>query len=312
MSRISLGFTSRVVAAGLGLAWLTASPATAQMPEPTPSVPASPPSPEEPTPAVARVPTPGEAPADAPGPDSAVGKVAASASGVDAPIQSPGSSARYGIGVRTRWATVPRWLLGLFLDESVPLSSYTVGLEGFRRTGNFDVVLGVAWQSLSPSDGNWLGKGNPPATQTNFVQFEDLGAVSVDVALLRHVAFTRRVGMHYGGGVGLGIVTGKVLRTSAGSAGCAGQPGSTTDCHPVVCATGPCTEAELKATEGGTDGPSSPSRFREDHVPPVYPLVNLVTGLDFSFDARRDLSFKLDLGYFFPYLFVGAGVGYRL
>src|SRR3569623_430883 len=67
------------------------------------------------------------------------------------------TGARYGLGLRSRWTSVPSWMLGLFLKNSKSLSSYTVGLEGFRRHGDFDFVLGVAWQSLSPSAGNWLG-----------------------------------------------------------------------------------------------------------------------------------------------------------
>src|SRR3569623_871043 len=69
------------------------------------------------------------------------------------------TGARYGLGVRARWVSVPSWLLGLFLKESMPISWDAVGLEGVRRLGDFDIVLGVCWQSLSPPDCNWLGKG---------------------------------------------------------------------------------------------------------------------------------------------------------
>jgi hypothetical protein len=204
-------------------------------------------------------------------------------------------------------------LFGAFLDQSVPLTSYTVGLEGFRRTGNFDFVLGLAWQSLSPSDGNWLGKGNLPSIDSDYVQFKGLGAVSLDVGFVLHTALTRVVGVHYGGGLGLGILTGKVLRTSDGSAGCRTNPGSVVDCHPVACATGPCTEAQLAATENplGSDTATTPSRFKQD-LPAVYPIVNLLTGLDFRIPRAPRLDLKVDLGYFFPYFFLGAGIAYRI
>jgi hypothetical protein len=231
---------------------------------------------------------------------------------VDATVQAP-ASARYGLGLRTRVTSIPKWLLGAFLDQSVPLTSYTVGLEGFRRTGNFDFVAGLAWQALSPSDGNWLGKGNLPSTDTDYVQFKGLGAISFDVGFVLHTALTRVVGVHYGGGVGIGFLTGKVLRTSDGSAGCGTNPGSAVDCHPVVCATGPCTESQLAATESpfGSDTATTPSRFKQT-LPTVYPIVNLLTGLDFRVPSVPRLDLKVDLGFFFPYFFLGAGVAYRI
>jgi hypothetical protein len=231
---------------------------------------------------------------------------------VDSALQAP-APARYGVGIRSRVTSVPKWLLGAFFDQSVPLTSYTIGIEGYRRSGNFDFVLGLAWQSLSPSDGNWLGQGHPPATDTDFVQFRDLGAVSLDAAFIFHSAFNRYVGMHYGGGVGLGIITGKLLRTSDGSPGCPANPGSAGDCFPVVCPTGPCTEAELKATESplGVDSATTPSRFRQT-LPSVYPIVNLVTGLDFQTPRLPAVDFKIDVGYFFPYFFLGGGISYRI
>lgn len=231
---------------------------------------------------------------------------------VDAALQAP-ASARYGVGLRSRVTSVPKWLLDAFLDQSVPLTSYTIGAEGFRRTGNFDFVVGLAWQSLSPSDGNWLGKGNPPSTDTDTVQFRGLGAVSLDVGVVLHTAVGEFVGLHYGGGVGLGILTGKILRTSNGSAGCANNPGSAVDCHPVVCATGPCNEVTLAATESpvGSDSATTPSRFKQT-LPSVYPIVNLVTGLDFRVPQAPKLEFKIDLGFFFPYFFLGGGIAYRI
>ena len=68
------------------------------------------------------------------------------------------TGARYGLGLRARWVSVPSWMLGLFTKQNKALSSYTLGLEGFRLFhGDFpDFVLGLAWQSLSPPDGNWL------------------------------------------------------------------------------------------------------------------------------------------------------------
>jgi hypothetical protein len=232
---------------------------------------------------------------------------------IDAAAQAA-SPARYGVGARLRLTSVPKWLLGLFLDQSVPLTSYTAGLEFFRRTGNFDFVLGVAYQSLSPNAGNWLGKGNDSSTETDYVQFDGLGAYSVDAAFILHTEFNDYFGMHYGGGVGIGITAGRMLRTSDGTPGCASSPGDPTKCFPVIpgCNQGPCTETQLDRTKGGTDSYDMPSRFSDGHVPTVYPIVNIITGLDVRLPNAPGLAIKFDIGYFFPYFFFGPSVAYQI
>jgi hypothetical protein len=246
-------------------------------------------------------------------PPAEVGAITGEVPMVDAAVQAP-TPASFGVGARLRLTSVPKWLLGLFLDESVPLTSYTAGLEFFRRSGNFDFVLGVAYQSLSPNAGNWLGKGNDASEETDYVQFDGLASYSVDGAFIAHTEFTENVGMHYGGGVGIGIVTGRMLRTSNGTDGCALSPGDPTKCFPKfdACPQGPCTEAQLKSREGGMDSPSSPSRYSDGHVPTVYPIINLVTGLDIRLPNVPGLAMKFEIGYFFPYFFCGPSVAYQI
>jgi hypothetical protein len=233
---------------------------------------------------------------------------------VDARTQDA-SGVRYGLAVRGRWITVPSWLLGVFLDQSKSLSSYSTGIEGFRRSGDFDFVLGVSWQAMSPPDGNWLGKGKKSAVDTDYIQFKSFGAISVDAAFILRTELNPYVYLRYGGGIGIGITTGKMLQTSDGTPGCATSPGDTTKCYPVLsppCAAGPCTESELKNSEGNTDSPQSGSRFKSTDIPAVYPIINLVTGLDFKIPNADGLEVKIDVGYFFPYFFVGGGVAYRI
>ncbi|MEP6653394.1 MAG: hypothetical protein ABJA82_08555 [Myxococcales bacterium] len=245
-------------------------------------------------------------------PPAETGAMTAEVPMVDAAAQAA-TPAKFGVGARLRLTSVPKWMLGLFLDQSVPLTSYTAGLEFFRRSGNFDFVLGLAYQSLSPNAGNWLGKGKDSSQDTDYVQFDGLASYSLDGAFIMHTEFTENVGMHYGGGVGIGIVTGRMLRTSNGSQpGCRLSPGDPTKCYPVVCPQGPCSEAQLRATEGGSDTASTPSRYSDGHVPTVYPIVNLVTGLDIRLPNVPGLAMKFEIGYFFPYFFFGPSVAYQI
>ena len=62
-----------------------------------------------------------------------------------------------------------------------------------------------------------------------------MGAISVDAAaFILRKDLSQYVTFHYGGGLGLAIVTGKMLRTSDGSPGCADSPGDVTKCYPVL------------------------------------------------------------------------------
>src|SRR5439155_23066821 len=93
----------------------------------------------------------------------------------EAPKQRP-ADLSYGVAARLRWVSVPAWMLNLFTKKNVPLSSWGTGISFFRRKSNFDMVVSVNYQNMSPSDGNWLGKGDshPANLDTDFVQFNGL------------------------------------------------------------------------------------------------------------------------------------------
>ncbi len=219
----------------------------------------------------------------------------------------------YGVGARLRWVSVPAWMLNLFTKRNVPLSSYAFAAEFMRRKGEFDFIVSVGYQNMSPDDGNWLGRGNNPATDTDYVQFKGLGFWGADASFVWHTFFNDWIGMHYGAGLGLGIVTGHMLRTSDGSPGCATNPGDYTKCYPVTlpapCPASGCTDASLAALGTGPDDPANPHRFTDPNVPPALPIVNVLVGLDFRLPHVRGWEAKLE-GGFYDAFFLGGGVGY--
>ena len=91
-------------------------------------------------------------------------------------------------------------MLNLFTKKNVPLSSWGTGISFFRRKSNFDMVVSVNYQNMSPSDGNWLGKGDshPANLDTDFVQFNGLALWALDVSFVWHTMFNEWFGMHYG------------------------------------------------------------------------------------------------------------------
>jgi len=210
------------------------------------------------------------------------------------------SSERYGVAVRAlRWVSIPGWLLDAFTAENVPLSTFgSVGLEGFWRRQNHDIALGFVYQNMSPPDGNWLGKQEDPSLNTDFVQARDLALLALDVSIVGRRPITSLLSVRYGAGLGLAVVRGKVLRTSASAACTRQNAGDERACRPVICPSSGCTESILAGNAGGTDSPESPSRFEEDDVPGILPVLNLSLGLEMLVPQVPGFAVRLEGGFY--------------
>jgi hypothetical protein len=218
----------------------------------------------------------------------------------------------YGVATRARWISVPRWFLNMFTAENEPVSSLGVGLEVFRRRGDTDLVLGFGWQSMRPSDGNWLGKGKNPGADTDFVQAPGIGLVGLDFAVIRHERFSEYVGMHFGAGLGLALVTGTIYRTSSGPFCTNANAGDESKCYPAYGGdpNRRIPGADLPKTAGGTDSSTTPSRFVESGKPPVFPILNVTLGLDFRLPNVRGLEIRpIEVGFYNAF-FVGGAIAY--
>ena len=102
--------------------------------------------------------------------------------------------------------------------------------------------------------------------------------------------------MHYGAGIGIGIVAGDILRTSNNPAAprtnagdpCAVQPGRL-DCLESASATNCRSSRCLPAR---SRQPRHPHRFADPNVPSVLPIVNIVVGFDFRLPQVRGWEAK--------------------
>lgn len=225
---------------------------------------------------------------------------------VAAAMPPPPQGQQYGLAVRGRYVSVPGWLLDLFTEANSPLHSAGFMLEAFRRKENFDIAVGLGYQNMSPPDANWLGRGKDPTVDTDFVQVKNMSLISLDVSFVWHTWLNEYFGAYYGAGFGLGILTGKVLRTSAGN--CTSENvNDLSACKPIVCQGERCTEAELAASEGG---PSSPRRFKEDSVPGALPILNVMAGGTLRFPEVPGLEWRVLEAGFHNAFFVGSSVAY--
>jgi len=219
-------------------------------------------------------------------------------------------SQQFGLAMRGRYVTVPSWFLGLFTKEATPLNSSGFVIEGFRRKDNFDISVGLGYQNMSPPFGNWLGRGKEASQDTDYVQVKGMSLISLDVNFVWNAFINEYLGFYYGAGLGLGILTGKVLRTSAANCN-SSNVGDLTQCKPIVCAGSTCTEAELAASEGGKDnGPGEPHRFKESSIPGALPIINFVGGMTLRFPEARGLELRLLEAGFHNAFFLGSSVAY--
>jgi hypothetical protein len=246
---------------------------------------------------------------------------------VAAAAAKPVDSGRVGFAARWRFVSVPGWFLGLFAEKNVPLSTFNCfAAEGFwrkhdkdDRNRTWEIVVSAGYQNMTPSDGFWLGRGKQLTQDTDLVQVRGLGLITFDAAYVLRQYFSPYFGIHYGAGLGLGVVRGKVLRTSATC------DQATQQCHveirqpnpPVSCGhvgEPACTEADLTKSQGTSDnGPGDPHRFQETGVPSAIPIINLLVGLDFPVPLpdKSNLEFRLE-GGFYDAFFVGLTMGYVL
>jgi hypothetical protein len=248
-------------------------------------------------------PAPGEA-----GPVVSAGELAE-----EAPAQRA-ADVSYGVAARGRWVTVPEWMLNLFTEENVPLSAWGTGFEFFRRKANFDLVLSFSYQNMAPPPGNWLGKGNPPNIDTDYVVLDGLALWSTDISFIWHTNFNDWFGMHYGAGIGIAYVAGDVLRISNGPQCTAANAGDIHQCYPsnIPMPDPSADRLTLQPQATITDVPDTqgnPRQFRDTNKPPVLPIVNLLVGVNFRLPQVRGWEARIE-GGFYNAFFLGGAIGY--
>ncbi|HTE56375.1 MAG TPA: hypothetical protein VK698_36225 [Kofleriaceae bacterium] len=186
--------------------------------------------------------------------------------------------AEYGIGLRFRTVYVPKAVFELVVEEaSSGILRPGFGLELARRKENFELVIGLEYENVSPDNGYWLDKGDDPnvAGETpDYLEFDGLAWISADVAVRFSAPLNDKLAFRYGAGLGLGVVLGDVLQTDTTCA--AGTDDLDEDCMP-----------DQVATEGR-------QLAEPADLPPVFPVVELLVGLQWR--PVEKLTFNFDTG----------------
>lgn len=202
-----------------------------------------------------------------------------------------GNSVSWGLGARVRYVTMPTWLQNLFVQHSMPMNSAGFGLEAVRRKGNFDIVFGLEYETIAPQEGYYLDNGYSSgpitAADLDYVTFDGLALIGLDVNFLWHAEINPMFSIRYGGGLGVGIVLGDVLQETAECP--SGPPISELDDPNTTL----CTHDGVPVVSAD--------------VPPAVPIVNILLGLRIKITEEINLNIE---GGFRDMLFLGGGVNY--
>ncbi|MEZ4367869.1 MAG: hypothetical protein R2939_16555 [Kofleriaceae bacterium] len=189
----------------------------------------------------------------------------------------------FGAALRLRNVRLPQSLIELFVDDAPSgISQFGVGVELSRRKGNFELQLGLEYDNLNMSDGLWIEKDKPiPANDPDFVEFESFGWVSIEVSFINHTELAPNFFLRYGGGAGLAILTGDVVRTDY-----------------------TCSSA---SKDSCNESPVAENQKTPYDLPPVFPIINAIFGVQYR--AGGNLALNLE-GGLRTVPFVGGSVGY--
>ncbi len=166
------------------------------------------------------------------------------------------------VGIRNVW--VPKSMIELFVEKvSGGSSEPGYRFELFRRKGDFEVQLGLEYESIFVNPGIWLEKDHPPSDGgAADVRFDNFGWFTIEATFLNHTPINKYVAIRYGGGAGIGIIKGAVRRTS------------------VYCNSddpAQATEANCSSNANGSRG--SPYDDQPYNIPPVFPVINAIVGV---------------------------------
>jgi len=188
----------------------------------------------------------------------------------------------YGIDLRLRSVWVPQSIINLFVERSEGgIQAWGYGFDLVRRRGNLELQLGFEHENLPPPEGVWINKGDTvPGNSADYILSPDhapggsaLGSYTIEFTFMNNAPINKYLSFRYGGGAGLGIVSGDLYRWDTQCAATATNANPTPGCVPgdhIPGGTG------ISSSDGNGAPESSPVKY---NLPPVFPVVNAIIGL---------------------------------
>lgn len=216
-----------------------------------------------------------------------------------AATQPTGTPTQYGVTLRLRNVRIPKGLLELFVERSAGgASNFGYGVELSRRRGTVELQLGLEFEHLTVGEGPWINKGENVAAgdEADYIldpehapDQEQLGWFTIEFTFLNHAEINKYVSFRYGGGAGLGILTGALWR------------------YDVICVNATNDSPEpgcVPAQRGGTGIGTGPVKY---DLPPVFPVINGIIGVQVKPVDKVVINVETGIR---TVPFFGMGIGY--
>jgi len=191
---------------------------------------------------------------------------------------------RIGVGLRLRNVRIPKSLLEVFVGRAAGGSSnFGIGLELSRRKGSFEFQFGLEYEKVFIDPGVWIDKGDMiPADEPDFVEFDNFGWVTAEATFLYHTEISPQFALRYGGGAGIGVILGDIVRTDY-----------------------VCTSSSIESCNEKPNAENVKTPY--DNVPPVMLVVNAIFGVQIR--PTHDIFINIE-GGLRTMPFFGATAGY--
>jgi len=189
----------------------------------------------------------------------------------------------YGIDLRLRSVWVPQSIINLFVEHSAGgIQAWGWGFDLVRRRGNLELQLGFEHENLPPPEGVWINKGDTvPGNNADYILSPDhapgdspLGWYTIEFTFMNNVPINKYASFRYGGGAGLGIVSGDLYRWDVACSGGATNANPAPGCVPSD--QYPMTGTGHTSSDGNGAPETTPVKY---NLPPVFPVVNAIIGV---------------------------------
>jgi hypothetical protein len=217
----------------------------------------------------------------------------------------PKSDVEYGVGLRLRNVRIPQAELELFMESAAGgASNVGVGVEFIRRRGNVELQFGIEYEKVTLAEGVYIegGKNVAQGDPADFILSPDradssLGWVTFEFTFLNHSPINKQLAIRYGGGFGLGIITGSLKRIDVFCTGA-------TNSDPEPGCVPPPDGTAIPAPDDGGGTPGAPTKY---DLPPVFPVVNAIVGLQYRPMPKATVNFEMGIRTMF---FIGLSGSY--
>jgi len=237
-------------------------------------------------------------------PAAPAGTAEAGAPGGAAPV-----AVEWGVDLRLRNVIVPRGIVEWFLSRATGASNVGLGVDVVRRRGNNELQFGIEYERINLGEGVLVQSGgNVPQDTVDYILSpdhapENFGWLTFEFTFLHHTPLSKYVALRYGGGLGIGVMTGGVYRWDVLCATTATAASLEPGCIP-----GDHIPGGTGVTSSDGDGAAESSPVKYD-LPPVFPVLNGIIGVQINPTPRSVVNieaglrtlpfFGMSAGYFF-------------